>query len=140
MKSLCDYLIRFLHAPHYIIGMRYRTTLGVAVASLLALEGVSFARTPATPVVAQASASTVDATTQARGEANPAARDTQNEFTSESPVLQSANARIRVCHISRHPRDGMRSEEHACPLFIADAQPAAAPSITVSGAAPAIVD
>ncbi len=137
MKSLCDYLIRFLHASHYIVGMRYRTTLGVAVASLLALEGVSFARTPATPVVAPASASTVDATIQLPVGANaPSTRATQNEFSSESPALQSANTRIRVCHISRHPRDGMRSEEHACPLFIAEAEAAAASS----AGAPAIRD
>ena len=35
-------------------------------------------------------------------------------------MLESALARARVCHISRHPRDGLRASEHACPLLFAD--------------------
>jgi len=41
--------------------------------------------------------------------------------------------RIRICHISRHPRDGVPAEEHACPLLIADAtQAVIAPSMPPS--------
>jgi hypothetical protein len=91
-----------------------------ALALVLAFEGTSAAKTraellPATrdlsPVSAPVEAASAPATTVA------ADRDLANSALA---------ARIRICHISRHPRDGVPAEEHACPLFIAEAAPAAA--------------
>jgi hypothetical protein len=36
-------------------------------------------------------------------------------------ALERLLAGMPVCHISRHPLDGLRASEHACPLLFADA-------------------
>jgi len=36
-------------------------------------------------------------------------------------AVEQELARMPVCHISRHPLDGLRVSEHACPLLVADA-------------------
>jgi hypothetical protein len=71
----------------------------VFLASAASLEGVSSARTTAQPLRAQSE--------------TPAA--------AVHSTVGDVATRIRICHISKHPRDGMPAEEHACPLVIADA-------------------
>lgn len=84
--------------------MNRRTSLSmsgrlfVAAALLVSLEGVSYARTTAQPLRAA----------------------TEAQRASQVTIVDEL-ARVRVCHISRHPRDGVPATEHACPLVIADA-------------------
>jgi hypothetical protein len=94
-----------------------------ALALILAFEGTSAAKTrgdmaPMTEDASHAS-SAPESMSTAMTKTSSADRDLANSALA---------ARIRVCHISRHPRDGMPPEEHACPLFIAEAAPAAAPA------------
>jgi|SRR5579863_1490563 hypothetical protein len=78
--------------------LRMSGRLFVAAALLMSLEGVSHARTTREPI------------------------RTVTEAPRVSPVtIVDELARVRVCHISRHPRDGVPATGHACPLVIADA-------------------
>jgi hypothetical protein len=85
--------------------LRMSGRLLVAVALLVSWEGISHARTTGQPLRT----------------ATEAARVAQ-------PTIVDELARIRVCHISRHPRDGVPATEHACPLVIADATEVVAPA------------
>jgi hypothetical protein len=97
--------------------MRYCATWVLVFASVLPIESIAYARTTS-PVRAWIEDS-VDETgvdivvidpAPARGVSYPDRDPAEAAFGS---------ARIHLCHISHHPRDGLRPEEHACPLFIA---------------------
>jgi hypothetical protein len=94
----------------------------LALSLVLAVEGVAAAKTPAAELATshEASASASQVTSPSAAPVTAAATSASDrEFANfvNGPLA----ARIRICHISRHPRDGMPAEEHACPLFIADA-------------------
>jgi len=89
------------------------------LALLLSFEGTSYARTTAQPLLVAHEAPAAQGT-KSSGElpdASVAIRPIETEI-----------ARIRICHISRHPRDGMPAAEHACPLVVADAAEVLAPA------------
>jgi hypothetical protein len=75
----------------------------VCVASLALAEQVALARTTGAPLDGPVTGVTAAQTVSAPQVAAP-----------------TVAARIRVCHISRHPRDGVPASEHACPLIVAD--------------------
>jgi|HubBroStandDraft_6_1064221.scaffolds.fasta_scaffold670370_2 hypothetical protein len=87
--------------------LRTHCKLFVAVAFLVSAEGVSFARTTAQPMRAQTEAPTARSA------------NVHDVAATVHPTIGDEFARIRICHISRHPRDGVPAEEHACPLVIA---------------------
>jgi hypothetical protein len=87
--------------------LRTHCKLFVAVAFLVSAEGVSFARTTAQPLRAQTEAPTARSA------------NVHDVAAAVHPTIGYEFARIRICHISRHPRDGVPAEEHACPLVIA---------------------
>ena len=91
-----------------------------ALALILIFEGTSAAKTQAEMVPATQEAS--HASSPAAAESAAPATKTFSVSSTDRDLANSAlAARIRICHISRHPRDGMPPEEHACPLFIAEA-------------------
>jgi hypothetical protein len=94
-----------LRTPGHLLG---------AVAMLLSFEGVSYARTTAQPL---------RAVTEAAAAGDSKAADIAS--AKDESVIHSTSgdefARIRICHISKHPRDGVPATEHACPLIIAEA-------------------
>jgi hypothetical protein len=96
------------------ISLRIPGHLLVAVAMLISFEGVSYARTTAQPL---------RAVTEASAAADGKAAGTAS--AKDGSAIHSASgdefARIRICHISKHPRDGVPATEHACPLIIAEA-------------------
>jgi hypothetical protein len=47
-------------------------------------------------------------------------------------LTEGTLAAIRFCHISRHPRDGIRAALHACPLLVADVDMTASPAPNAS--------
>jgi hypothetical protein len=95
-----------------------------ALAMMLSLEGSSAAKTradlisAATSGASDASTTTSAVAADAALEVTPASSQSNEKSDVTNPLFA---ARIRVCHISRHPRDGMPSEEHACPLLVAQA-------------------
>jgi hypothetical protein len=82
--------------------MRYTVAWGLALVSVFAFEGVSSARTTTLPGLHDSA---------------PASPAVLAEVS--HPGGFDGLARIYLCHISHHPRDGLRPEQHACPLFIA---------------------
>lgn len=109
----------------------------LAIVTVLSVEGVSFAGTTAGPT---ASVAAQGATPVATGHslnlsaslrdlaALASEMDEGASGASSSDVLSG----IRLCHISHHPRDGIRAEVHACPLLIADFDVASSQSTDVS--------
>lgn len=87
--------------------MSYTVLPLAAFALILAFEGVSVAKTQESPLAAQRA-------TETSTSADPA------DVAAHEDGLVKTAAHARVCHISRHPRDGMPASEHACPLFVAD--------------------
>lgn len=81
----------------------------IVMIAITLFEGVSFARTRWATIAEYAQAEDVVAVDSAHTSATNV----------EVPVERLAT-RIPVCHISRHPRDGIRAELHACPLVLAD--------------------
>jgi hypothetical protein len=106
--------------------MRYRTTCALlAFVSVLAVERTSYALTMESPARAWLEEPGQDvAASVAIVEAVPGGSSYADHDRVEGAVVM---ARIDLCHISHHPRDGLRPEQHACPLFIADARPFAPP-------------
>jgi hypothetical protein len=94
-----------------LISLRTPGHLFVAVALLVSFEGVSYARTTSQPLRTTSETS--------------AAVSAGSAGTKEASVIHAPSedgvARIRICHISKHPRDGVPATEHACPLIIAEA-------------------
>jgi len=86
----------------------------VAVALLVSFEGVSYARTSAQPLRATIETAAVDGKSSGVVNSDEAPAVVR-------PTIVNELARIRICHISRHPRDGAPATEHACPLVVADA-------------------
>jgi hypothetical protein len=104
----------------------------LVIASLVSFEGLSFAQTTAlSPWTVQSSVAPPESSkaTFALGDAilldsiKASARTDSVIDADDSFVLpaEGAVAGIRLCHISHHPRDGMRAALHACPLVVADA-------------------
>jgi hypothetical protein len=81
-----------------------RRPSALSIALLVTFEGVSFARTPMLSDRAEEPLERV-------GTHAP-------ELVMRTPLV----AWIPLCRISRHPRDGLRQDQHACPLLLADAQ------------------
>jgi hypothetical protein len=81
----------------------------VVLIPIACCEGVCFARTTLATIAEYAQTAEVVAVDSAHAGATKV----------EVPVVRLAT-RIPVCHISRHPRDGIRAELHACPLVLAD--------------------
>ncbi|HXW33734.1 MAG TPA: hypothetical protein VEJ87_04085 [Acidimicrobiales bacterium] len=98
-------------------------TLSVA-ALLVSFEGVSQARTTAEPLAGREApaAESPRAPGNVPDAAQMAARPTR---------VETGIARIRICHISRHPRDGVPATEHACPLVVAEAD-VASPAVVAT--------
>lgn len=90
----------------------------LALALVLAFEGAAAAKTQAAEL-----ATSHEAIASAASQSPPAATATATAtFAADRDFANSAlAAHIRICHISRHPRDGVPAEEHACPLLVADA-------------------
>jgi hypothetical protein len=93
----------------------------VAVAVLVSWEGLSYARTTTQPLRATIEANATEAKSAG-----------SNPDAVVQPTIADPVARARVCHISRHPRDGVPATEHACPLVVADATDAVAPESAVA--------
>jgi len=113
----------------------------LALALVLAFEGAAAAKTQAAEhaTIREQSASAPQAVSQDAAPATAAAPLASDHDFANGPLA----TRIRICHISRHPRDGVPAEEHACPLLIADAtQAVIAPSAlpSTSKAEPVRVD
>jgi hypothetical protein len=83
-----------------------------AGASLCALEGVSFA---------QERASDPTPSGEPHGPSASIGTVEPGEGRTFSRAREPALALMPVCHISRHPLDGLPPSEHACPLLFADA-------------------
>jgi hypothetical protein len=81
----------------------------VVMIAIALFEGVSFARTTLSTIAEYAQAGDVVAGDSAHG-----------SVTKVEVSVERLATRIPVCHISRHPRDGIRAELHACPLVLAD--------------------
>jgi hypothetical protein len=94
-----------------LISLRTPGHLFVAVALLVSFEGVSYART-----TSQSLRTTLETSAAASAGSARTTEVSVVHTTSEDGV-----ARIRICHISKHPRDGVPATEHACPLIIAEA-------------------
>jgi hypothetical protein len=110
-----------------VVPMRYRAMCLLAFVSVLAAERTSYARTTASPArawVVEESGEDVGATV-AIVEAAPPGRSSYVD--PDRAEVGAGMARINLCHISHHPRDGLRPEQHACPLFIANAPRSAPP-------------
>jgi hypothetical protein len=90
-----------------LASLRTHCKVLVAVTCLVSAEGLSYARTTAQPLRAQTEAPTAQSA------------NVHDIAATVHPTIGDEFARIRICHISRHPRDGMPAEEHACPLVIA---------------------
>jgi hypothetical protein len=95
------------------IGSRRTLPTSVLAAALVAtflvsIEGVSEARLTAPSLSTAASAGVRESSAERRS----------------LPEL----AHERICHISRHPRDGMPASEHACPLVVASGAGSSAPA------------
>jgi hypothetical protein len=116
----------------------------VVMLSLISFEGVSFAQTTALLPWTQATMSVAawarPGISLARAEsivlhASGDVREdsSANDSAEVSEVddgdsfimpLGGAVAGLRLCHISHHPRDGVRADLHACPLLVAEAETA----------------
>jgi hypothetical protein len=114
----------------------------LALALVLVFEGAAAAKTQAAEhaTIREQSASAAQTASQDAAPATVAAR-----LASDRDLVVLANSalamRIRICHISRHPRDGVPAEEHACPLLIADAtQAVIVPSVLPSKTEPVRLD
>ena len=129
----------------------------LVIASLVSLEGVSFARPTSSEISSQSwvrdasqaatslatressgialtfgnvAVTGVSSDLQARfglGESAMTDFDAGNGYSPTAPT-GDALAGIRLCHISHHPRDGVRAEIHACPLLIADSNVSVSPA------------
>jgi hypothetical protein len=98
--------------------MRYTVAWGVALVAVFAVEGTAAART-ALPGHATAQRAEDEVTVEIVRES---ALERIAVFAEVDRAGRSGgHARIDLCHISRHPRDGLPPEQHACPLFIAAA-------------------
>ena len=96
--------------------MSYTLSSLAALGLILAFEGVSVAKTQESPLAAQ------------RGTETSTSESSVEVGSRDSELTKALAARVRVCHISRHPRDGMPASEHACPLFVAEVSAPSAPA------------
>jgi hypothetical protein len=101
--------------------MRYAVTWALAFVAIFAVEGTSSARTTARPGRAAGQMFEHDGgvMVELAYESAPARPAMFAEMDRSGGIGRLA--RIYLCHISHHPRDGLRPEQHACPLFIAAA-------------------
>jgi hypothetical protein len=100
-----------------------------ALAFVMAFEGTSAAKTQAGAVLAIQEVSHFTSPATSPTPAAPASAQTPATSTlaADRDFANSViAAHVRICHISRHPRDGVPAEVHACPLLIAEASPAIA--------------
>jgi hypothetical protein len=108
--------------------MRYCATWVLAFTSVLAIESAAYARTTAPPASAwveesvEGSEAGVDRIVL---NSSPVRRGSYGDWPPAASAVGLAP--VPLCHISRHPRDGLSPEQHACPLFLARAQPAGPP-------------
>jgi hypothetical protein len=105
--------------------MRYAATLSLAFAAALAVESTCYART-ATPARAWGGEPFNEEGAALELVLGSSPAPTASFSHREPGEGTGAEARIYLCHISHHPRDGLRRDQHACPLFIAVGQPSAA--------------
>jgi len=95
-----------------------------ALALLIACEGTSAAKTQAPSLQSHhdASAAAASANTSVSSTSGVETSKPEAATFAANRVLVNSElaARIRICHISHHPLDGVPAEEHACPLFIAE--------------------
>lgn len=129
---------------------------GVAIALLVGSESVALARTPTSLLGAAADPTAETAAREWMFRAEPVAIldatamdgsrlawvlfelpvgvEVDPTYADDAAVVGAAleewsASQIRMCHISRHPRDGIRASAHACPLLMADTR-ASSPSST----------
>jgi hypothetical protein len=102
---------------------------GLSWMLVFVLEAASFARTPTLPASAHETHLDGPAPIQPNEKADSAATQPPPEWVA---------SRMPICHISRHPRDGIRAELHACPLVVADRTENAPPALTVMAAADSV--
>jgi hypothetical protein len=108
--------------------MRYCATWVLAFTSVLAIDSTAYARTTAPPARASVEESVEDSEAAADLvviDSSPARRGSYGEWAPADSAVGIVP--VHLCHISHHPRDGLRPEQHACPLFVARAQPAGPP-------------
>jgi hypothetical protein len=96
--------------------------LGIAVASVFELEGLCFAHATSPELLVDepardGSAMTLDAVVVAPALSLPV-RPVGEKDRSDAGEADD-RGRDRMCHISRHPRDGIRPERHPCPPVVA---------------------
>jgi hypothetical protein len=102
------------------------------------MSRIATLRTPCKLFVAVAflaSAASFEGVSNARTTAQPLRVQTETPAAAVHSSTGDVATRIRICHISKHPRDGMPAEEHACPLVIAEAtegQASALPPVSVN--------
>jgi len=110
--------------------MRYCATWVLAFTSVLAIESAANARTTAPSARAwleesvEGSEAGVDIVVI---DSSPSRRGSYGDWDPADSAVGVAP--VHLCHISHHPRDGLRPEQHACPLFVARARPAGAPPV-----------
>jgi hypothetical protein len=96
--------------------------LGIALASVFELEGLCFAHATSPellldPSPRDGSAMTLEVVVV---ESTPALLPPPVSGNDRSDAGEADDhARDRMCHISRHPRDGIQPERHPCPPLVA---------------------
>jgi hypothetical protein len=125
----------------------------VVFASVIAccgfMEGVSFAKSPTPRSCARGGASTSTPASSLEPASFPmagATRELNRSATREDAdaMLRPTDApttaaRVRICHISHHPLDGVRTPDRTCPLYFAGAgtiDSSSSPVITTPVVAP----
>jgi hypothetical protein len=105
--------------------MRDSVIWGLAFASILTVEGTSHARTTESSVGAWVEESDEEGASAIESVLDSAPASLRSSSDREPAERPGDLARIVLCHSSHHPRDGLRPDQHACPLFIAVKQPSA---------------
>jgi hypothetical protein len=89
----------------------------LALTSVLTIEGTGYAQTTEFSMRAWIEEPDNDSSTvEVLPDAAPTGLTSSSRESADGSVTLR---RISLCHISRHPRDGLRPDQHACPLFIA---------------------
>jgi hypothetical protein len=105
--------------------MRDSVIWGLAFASSLAFEGTAYARTTESSVGALVEESADELASAIESVLDSAPASLRSSADRERADGTGDLARIALCHISHHPRDGLRPDQHACPLYIAVERPSA---------------
>jgi|HubBroStandDraft_5_1064220.scaffolds.fasta_scaffold283210_2 hypothetical protein len=107
--------------------MRYCATWVLAFTSVLAIESAAYARMTAPPPRAWVVESVEDSEAGVDILVIDSSLSRRGSYSDGDPADSVVGvAPVHLCHVSHHPRDGLRPEQHACPLFVARAQPAGA--------------